>query len=143
MAELFENRDFRTVTLVDRTGQGGAEIIYDGVRIVLPRGKTELSVPRFVAVWLLGVTTQQMVWSQEVGYTPRFGIKDMDEELTRELGPDAADISPITLDAERAEGWDTTGVERGGTRTVELNIPKSLMRERQGTVAASFAERKG
>lgn len=142
MAEFTDNRDFRTVTLVDRTGQGGTEILYDGVRIVLPRGKTELTVPRFVAAWLFRVG-QQMVWTTEAQFVNRFGIKDLSEDLAAELGPEAGDTAPIDLDTTRAEGWDTTGVDRTDTRTVALNLPKSLMRERQGTPAASFAERKG
>ena len=143
MAEFAENRDFRTVTLVDRTGKGGTEILYDGVRVVLPRGKAELTVPRFVARWVMGVSTQHMVWTTDDQFVNRFGIKDISEDLAAELGPEAGDISSIELDTGRTEGWDTTGVERVGTRTVEINLPKSLMRERQGTAAASFGERKG
>mgnify|MGYP001561843960 FL=1 len=144
MPEFGENRDFRSVTLVDRTGLGGAEIIYDGVRIMLPRGKTEVQVPSFVARWLFLSTTQQMVWSREAGYTPRFGIKDLDEELEKDLGPHVGDTSPITIES-RAEGWDTTGVDRADTRLVTLNIPRSVTHERQGrtTEDPAFGGRKG
>ena len=141
MAEFTENRDFSTVTLVDRTGRGGAEIIYDGVRITFPQKKVEKAVPRFVANWLFRVS-QQMVWTEDGQYVNRFGIKDMPEDLVQELGPEAGDTSLIVLDATRHEGWDTSGVDRSEARTVELTLPSSAMRERQGLNTTTFGDRK-
>lgn len=140
MAEFAEGRDFRSVTLVDRAGTGGAEIIFDGVRIVFPRGVTEKAVPVFVAEWLFRVT-QQHVWTTDGQYICRFGLKDAPEDILALAGPEAQDCSPIQL-ADRVEGWDTSGVDRSNTRTVALNIPRSLTHERQGSLAGSFGERK-
>ena len=140
--EFAENRDFQTVTLVDRTGLGGTEIIYDGVRIVFPKGTTEKAIPRFVAAWLFRVS-QQMVWTDAREFVNRFGIKDLPSDLEAELGPEAGNTSPIVIDGTRVEGWDTAGVERQDTRTIELKMPRALLQERQGASTASFAERKG
>ncbi len=144
MAEFTENRDFRSVTLVDRTGRGGAELIFDGVRITLAKGKAEFHVPRFVALWLFR-TQKEFVWTSEGQFVNRFAVRDADPEFLAEVGPEAGDTSPIDLDTTRAEGWDTTGVERTNTRTVAVNLPLNLLRERQGTNSESgvFAERKG
>lgn len=141
MAEFTENRDFRTVTLIDRTGQGAVEIIYDGVRIPLPKGVTEKAVPRFVAAWLFRVG-QQMVWTADGRYVNRFGIKDPSDDLVAELGVEVGDISPITIDTQRSEGWDTSGVDRSAHTVVTLNLPPVPLRERQGTREAAFGERK-
>ena len=139
--EYQESHDFRTVTLVDRTGRGGTEIIFDGIRIVLPRGKSELTLPRYVAQWLFR-TTQQMVWTADGRFVSRFGIKDIPEDLAAETGPEAGDCSAIELGSGRVEGWDTSTVDRGATQTISLNLPKSALNERQGTLASAFADRK-
>lgn len=144
MADFTENRDFETVTLVDRTGEGGTEIIYDAVRLVFPPGIDVKNVPRFVAQWLFQ-TQRHMVWTQDGQFVCRFGVKGATPEFAAELGPDAGDVSPIEVDRTRIEGWDTTGVERADTRVTEVTLPRALLHERQGAgaSAATFADRKG
>lgn len=143
MADFAENRDFEMVMLVDRTGVGGTELIYDGVRLVFPPNVVEKAIPRFVAQWLYQYP-RYMVWTTDGRFVCRFGIKELAPGLAAEIGPDAGDVSPIEVDRTRTEGWDTSGVERADTRVVELRLPRTLTHERQGsTSAATFADRKG
>lgn len=140
----FENQDvYTSVVLVDRAGMGGTEIIYDGVRLVFKPGQIKLAVPRFVADWLYG-NQKHMVWTEDGNYTNRFAIEGLPEELLAQYGSAAGDTSPITIDGNRVEGWDTTQVDRtdGKTRVVQVRVPPNLLTERQGQDAYTFGARK-
>lgn len=134
---------FSYVTLVDRTGLGGTEIIYDGVRIVFKPGETEKTVPEFVAEWLLNVGSQGRVWTEAGEHVNRFAVKDASSQLAASVGPEAVDCSPIQLAQDRIEGWDTSGVDRSSHHTLTLNVPARELRERQGVIAATYGGRKG
>mgnify|MGYP001557853463 CR=1 FL=1 len=130
------------VTLVDRAGTGGTELIYDGVRIVFKPGETEKTVPEFVAEWLFTVT-QGHVWTETGEFVNRFAVKDASQQMADILGPEAMDCSPIVLDHSRIEGWDTSSVDRSSHETLTLNVPAREFRERQGTATVAFGGRKG
>ena len=118
-------------TLLDRTGQGGAEIIADGQRIVFPRGEPHKVVSRTLVEWLFSVE-QQKVWTTEGDFVQRFGVTDPSPDLVAQLGPEVADISPIEIDRGRIEGSDTSGFDRERVRIQNINVPSSALREKQG-----------
>lgn len=132
---------FSYVTLVDRAQTGGTEIIHDGVRIVFKPGETEKVVPQFVAEWLFHVD-QGHVWTVDGQYVSRFAIKDISPELLGALGAEAGDTSPIHVDSGRIEGWDTSQVDRSNHRFIDINVPASAFRERQGVAAMTFGGRR-
>jgi hypothetical protein len=93
----FQMYGFDTVTLVDRTGLGSTEIVFDGQRIVFKPGQTERVVPAFLAEWLSRVD-QHRVHTTDGGWEHRFGFKNEDGEVT--------DCSPIQIDKSKLEGWN-------------------------------------
>lgn len=108
------------VVLVDRTGEGGCEILHDGRRVTFPKGKPERPVPMFLAEWLFRVD-QHKVHTTDGQFVHRFGVKEGPEELLERLGPDAQDCSLITIDTTRIEGWDVDSApDRGATRALQL-----------------------
>lgn len=109
------------VTLVDRTGLGNDEIVYDSKRIVFKKDQIERPVPRLLAEWLFRVD-QKKVHTIDGDYVFRYGIKDAPDDLVANLGEEVTDCSPITVDTSRLEGWDTDSyaTERGDSRTVQL-----------------------
>jgi len=120
MSSFAQASGYEFVTLVDRTGKGGCEIIHDGVRCVFPMGRAERPVPRFLVEWLYRVD-QQKVHTVTGEYVQRFGIKEPNDELAAILGPEAFDCSPIEIDKERLEGWDTDAVpDRGPMKAINL-----------------------
>lgn len=144
MSDFNEVDAYHPVTLVDRTGNGGCEITHNGVRVVFKTGQAKRAVPSFLAEWLF-IHGKHMVWSEDGEYTHRFGIEDAPEDMLASLGPEAGDCSPITVDGNRLEGWDTTAVDRDAksTRVVPIGVPASAMRERQATGAEyQFGPRK-
>ena len=106
------------VTLVDRTG-GPGEFMYDGRPRTFPKGKPTRIVPLHVATFIIG-RQKQHVWTVDGQFVPRFTIQDGPEGLLDQLGEEAFDTSPITIDTTRTEGWDTSLADRGATRTLEL-----------------------
>lgn len=121
MSDFQQARAYDFVTLVDRTGLGGCEIIHDGFRVVFKRGQTERPVPQFLAEWLSRVD-QQKVHTTDGEFVQRFGVKDPSEEFLRTVGD--MDCSPITVDKNRLEGWDVDqyAIDRdpAKTRVIEL-----------------------
>jgi hypothetical protein len=107
---------YDTVTLVDRTGLGGVDIIFDGAIIKFAKGQTEKAVPQVIAEWLFRVD-QHKVHTTDGEYVQRFGIKDPPEDMVRSMGEEP-DCSPITIDKTRVEGWDTDRfvLDRGEVR---------------------------
>ena len=139
---------YATATLVDRTGKGGDEFWFDAIPFVFKPGQTELGVPRFVAEWLLS-TDQKKVWTDDGQFVSRYGVKEAAQELVDAVGPEACDCSPIRLQSDRVEGWDTTLAEssRLADQTVVKTAatdPKLLrpqpgdFRDRQGDKSAAF-----
>lgn len=141
MSELYQNRDFRSLILVDRAGRGGTEFIFDGVRITFPPGVVEQGCPWFVAQWLFGVN-QTRVWTKDGDFTFRFGVKNAPEEFLAAVGPEAGDTSPIEIDGNRIEGWDTTGVDRSNATVLKVSVPASDLSERQGRQGQMYGDRK-
>ena len=118
MASEFATQGYEFVILVDRTGLGGCEIIHDGIRVVFKPGQKERPVPQFLAEWLSRVD-QQKVHTTDGEYVQRFGVRDAPEEFITRVGE--MDCSPITIDTQRLEGWDTGAVGREGQmRPVQL-----------------------
>lgn len=112
---------FDTVTLVDRAGLGGVDIIYDGQIIKFEKGQVEKPVPQILVEWLYRVD-QQKVHTTDGEYVQRFGVKDPTEELIRNLG-EVPDCSPIEIDKSRVEGWDTDRFalrDGGNVRTMQI-----------------------
>ena len=97
--------DFSYVTLVDRAGLGGVDIIFDGQVIKFEKGQVERPVPQILAEWLFRVD-QQKVHTVDGEYVQRFGVKDPPESLLTAVGG-SIDSSPIEIDKTRVEGWDT------------------------------------
>lgn len=119
-------------TLVDRTGNGKAEIVVDGQRITFQPGEVSKVVSRPLIEWLYSVE-QQMVWTADGQFVQRFAVKDPSEDLIASLGPEVADCSPIVLDTTRLEGSDTTGFARphGVPTTRNVAVPMSELRGSQ------------
>lgn len=107
----FQMYGFETVTLVDRTGLGNTEIVFDGQRVTFKRGQKERVVPRFLAEWLSRVD-QHKVHTTDGEWAPRFGFKVDDEDVT--------DCSPIEIDKTKLEGWnvDAYAIDRDPEKTV-------------------------
>jgi hypothetical protein len=144
MADEYEDHtDFQSVLLVDRTGRGGAIRLASGVlpgeiqfnnrfiRITAAPFPVPVAVARFI---FSGRNTQQMVHTADGQFLRRLGIQDCPEWLVAELGPDAADTDPITIDPDRPEGWDseTADPERASARVLTVRTPRADQAERQG-----------
>ena len=121
MSDFTLGSAYEYVTLVDRTGRGGCEIVHDGVRIVFPPGTASRTVPLFLAAWLFGVDKDR-VHTLDGDFVRRFGLKDPPESVLTDLGPDVADCTPITPDLGRIERWnvDAFAPNRGATRAVAV-----------------------
>ena len=137
--------DHSMVALEDRAGAADFEFMFDGRVYVKPKGKTTWHLPRYVAGWLLR-RDRDKVWTTDGVFAHRFGLGANDEslqqELVGELGKAVEDITPITINTEAVEGWDTTGAEREGrgTEVRRLRGPdamavRSAQRERLGGAA--------
>lgn len=121
MSSVFQQgAAYEYVVLVDRTGKGGCEIIHDGYRIVFKPGQKERAVPCFLAEWLFRVD-QHKVHTTTGEYVQRFGIKDAPEEILRTIGEQTCE--PITIDTNRAEGWDVDQyAERDARHTAVVTL---------------------
>jgi hypothetical protein len=142
--EIQEAQEY--VTLVDRTG-GPGEFMFGGrPRVFKPRvhgadsttREARLTVPLEIARWVL-TNERQHVWTTDGVFVPRFTIKEGPEELLNELGEEAFDTSPITIDTSRAEGWNTDTADRGATRTVPLRRQASDFAHQGGALAGTFS----
>lgn len=128
------------VTLVDRTG-GPGEFWFNGRPWTFTAAKPTRVVPQHIAIWLLG-RQKGHVWTTDGAYTPRYTIKDGPSELITELGEEAFETSPIAIDATRAEGWDTSTVDRPDTRTITLSRrPSDFVNQGVGPSTFSGKER--
>jgi hypothetical protein len=96
--------DLNYATIVDRTGKGGVDIVFDGQILTFKPGETIKPVPASLAAWLFRVD-QHKVHTVDGEYVHRFGLKDASESLLRDIG--VQDCSPIEIDTSRVEGWDT------------------------------------
>lgn len=123
MSDYQQARNYAYVTLVDRAGIGGTEIIHDGVRFVFKPGQSKLIVPLFLAEWLFRVE-QHMVHTTDGEFVQRFGVEDAPEELTRRIGEQSC--SPITIDTQRIEGWNVDAY--AGDRDPEKTVVRQLRR---------------
>ena len=150
MSDLETQDLYSVVTLVDRTGVGGTEFIFDGKRFGLKPGQTELAVPRFVAEWLLSVD-QTKVWTTDGRFVSRFGVKDAPPDFLERLDPGAADTDLITIDGSRVEGWEAEATDPDRARATVLTAKDDPRlkknpadyRERQGNKEYVFGARKG
>lgn len=121
MSEMQMAAGYQSVALVDRTGKGGCEFIFDGVRFTLKPGKPAIIVPRFVAEWLFRVD-QQKVHTKDGQYVCRFAVTDGPDDFLEGIGPEAMDNSTIEIDTAAAEGWDAEGA-RGPVKTTTITLP--------------------
>lgn len=124
MSDLPITAGFEIVNLVDRTGKGGCEIIFDGVRVPFKPGQKERPVPQFLAEWILSVD-QHKVHTKDGEFVNRFAVKeDAPEDFRLRLGRAACDTTPIEIDTDRLEGWDTDNsidvADRGTERVINL-----------------------
>ncbi len=145
-----EGVDHTSVELVDRAGDqpfplpGGNEQMVGGQPILKRAGKRELRLPFWKAVFFLKKNSAR-VWTTEQEFTHRFGLGNNDEDvqarLIAVLGHEFEDITPITIDTNAIEGWDTRGAERSGPGTqvrltgAALREAKMAQRERLGGAA--------
>jgi hypothetical protein len=108
------------VVLFDRAGQGGCTIVYDGAYLPIKPGQTEVIVPVNLAEWLFR-SDQQKVHTTDGEYVQRFGVKQAPEDFYARIGG-PVDNSPITIDTNRVEGWDTDqfAPERGAAAIKHL-----------------------
>lgn len=120
--------------LVDRTLQGGGEILFDGERISFSPGEVEKFVVRALVEFLYLRSEQQKVWTTNGEFVQRFAVENPPAHLVAALGPEVGDCSPITIDTKRVEGSDTSGFVRPDARMVvkNLSVPLSEFREKQG-----------
>lgn len=130
--------DHTPMLLVDRAGEEPFEFMFDGRPYVKPRGKTQWSLPAYVAARLL-TGDRGKVWTTEGEFTFRFGLAEPDEEvMARHRISHAAIVTdPITINRDAIEGWSLDGAEpRTGKGTVvrlqgpALREVKMQMRER-------------
>ena len=139
--DLEQANVYEAVTLVDRVGTGGVEFIFDGKRFVLKPGKTQLTVPRFVAEWVIGRSKQMHVHTTDGAYLCRFGIKDGPEDIIEVLGPEALACDPITIDTTRVEGWDAEAQDpqRAKAKTLTLRPNPGDFKRDGAASAATFS----
>ena len=125
---------YTTVTLVDRTMQGGCEIWFDHKPLVFKPGQMERGVPMFVAQWLFGHGERHMVWTKDGEYTHRFGVKDAPEELIARVGEDCANCAPIEIDTGALEGTDVKLLRDADERLAPrpIAVPRTELTEKQG-----------
>lgn len=125
MSDLPLAAGFDIVTLVDRTLKGGFEILFDGVRVPFAPGQVERHVPQFLAEWIFTVD-QHKVHTKDGEYVCRLAVKEGSgsDEFRARVGRAACDTTPIEIDTDRVEGWDTDSspdvADRGNVRFVEL-----------------------
>ena len=114
MSDFSQQSAYEYVTLVDRAATGGCEIVFDGHRIPFKPGQVERPVPQFLAEWIFRVD-QHKVHTRDGQYVCRFALKDAPPDLLARVGLESADQTPIEIDGERIEGWDTESgtAERG------------------------------
>lgn len=125
------------VTLVDRTG-GPGEFRFAGRPWTFTKVKPTRVVPMHVAMWILA-DHRNRVWTTDGAFAHRFTIQDGPEALLTELGEAAFETSPITIDTQRAEGWNTDEVDRPETRTIPLRRqPGDFVNETAGMTGATF-----
>lgn len=106
------------VTLVDRTG-GPGEFRFAGRAWTFTAAKPTRVVPMHVATWVLQ-EHRNRVWTTEGEFAHRFAIKDGPESLLTELGEGCFDTSPITIDTQRREGWNTDEADRPPVQIIDL-----------------------
>lgn len=143
MSTMFQQEN-EWVTLIDRTTVGGDEIMYGGEPLVFKdeAGSPVLSrtVHRDFVVWLYR-TDKRRVWTKDGEFAHRYAVENPPQWLIDHCGPEVGDTSPVEVDADRLEGWDTSGVSRDErTRILKVNVPVSDLRERHssgGHVSAS------
>jgi hypothetical protein len=126
---------YSNVTIVDRTGHGGTEFIFDGIRFVFKPGQVELIVPKFVAKWLFA-TDRCNVWNAAGEFVHRFAIKGpVPQDIVDACGPEVADDSMIELKTGLLEGSAAAELDPAKLEVRPINIPRSELRERQGVGA--------
>jgi hypothetical protein len=116
----FQHMGFEYVTLVDRTGLGNVEIIFDGQRVAFKKGQAKRPVPQFLAEWVSRVD-QHKVHTTDGGWVSRFAVEDASPEYV--LANGEQDCSPIEIDKSKLEGWnvDAYALDRtGNERVIEL-----------------------
>lgn len=141
--------DHTSVELADRAGTERFEFKFDGRAWIKAEGKATWNLPRYVACWLLK-GNRDTVWTTDGEYTHRFGLganeDDVQRGLIAELGKHVETITPITINHDAYEGWDTRGTERKGPGTqIRLTGPalrETLRAEREhigGSARPAFA----
>lgn len=141
MSDLQQAAGYEFVTLVDRTGKGGREFIFDGVRFSFKPGKPKLNVPRFVAEWLFRVD-QQKFNTLDGQYVCIYGVEDGPGDIMDTLGPEALDCSPIEIDEAAAEGWNAGETRSSAVKlaTVQLKPrPSDFAHQGSGSGKSTFS----
>lgn len=106
MSDPFANlSSFQYVTLVDRAMTGGDELLYNGLRIPVPKGQIEVQVPAFYAHWHFKYG-KKMVHTLDGQYVHRYALKHAPKDLVERLGAEVTDDSPIQIDHDAVEKWD-------------------------------------
>jgi hypothetical protein len=140
---IFVDQDFRFVTVVDRTGLGGAITLRSGhtVRGEIQYGMQIKAITKEPfqlrgpwAKFVFAQSQQTYVHDVEGHYLNRLAVAGGDEDLMNELGPTVQDTTPIELDADVVEGWDTGAVDPDRKKTVttrirRVKVPESEIRQ--------------
>lgn len=138
-AEVFVDRDFRFATVVDRCGTGGPIQLADG-RSLPGEFKCDQQVfkiePRFTlrGPQVLFAFRLQKAYVHDVNgnFVNRLGIESAPQDLINQLGPDCLDCSPIEVDREAVEHWDTAAVDpdrQVAKRIRRVKVPMSELRQ--------------
>lgn len=145
MSDLSIASGFEIVTLVDRTLKGGCEIVFDGARVVFKPGQVERPVPQFLAEWVFRVD-QHKVHTKDGDFVSRFALKeDAPDDFKARMGRAACDTTPIEIDTDRLEGWDTDAspdaADRGATRVLNLKPQRADFASDAAPGRSSFGTR--
>lgn len=134
--------DHTPVLLTDRAGDGRYEFLFDGRAWVKPQGKTQWSLPSYVAVWLLK-GDRCKVWTTDKQFVHRFGLAEPTDELVGRLGHAVIITDPITPDPNVIERWSLKGAEpRSGPGTQIRQVRGAQMAQREhlgGAAQPAFA----
>jgi hypothetical protein len=124
----FVDDDMRFVTVVDRLGVGGdirlkSGLTYEGTLYWDHKPQPILAKPFQwrgpIAKHLLRYGSQAYIKDIDDHWVCRLGIQGGDEELIAEIGPEFLDCSPIEIDPNAIERWDTSTANRTKPMTIK------------------------
>lgn len=148
--EVYVDRDFRFVEVMDRTGRGGPIKLASGYTLpgefqfdhqIIPiKKRFRLRGPE--AKFVFAHSQRTWVHTTEGEFVQRLAIvvpEDVDDatqSLIDELGPVCCDTSPIEVDLEVVESWDTAQVDpdrqvTAKQRVRQVKVPPAAMLQKE------------